>query len=585
MTTFSTGSVTNSKEINAFGGDWTAFADRQLLRMLGSRSLTRLSLTKLQSGGMNLNAVLECCPTLTHLCIEYEPLSDYVIWQDALFSDSTQRRLSLQSLSLRNVKMDQDSLEALLRRCHMLRCLEIVFLRPVLSTSTTTMTAEESGLQSNGLNGGLFPNSLQPDLSTITNTLASLNVTSTTMATTTTDGDDPLSDGFSGVHFFNSILVSCPYIRSLQFSLNNRPMTHRETMTLVGCFPELSTFGSSSADFAQLPAGFRILDHYTNNLTVLEIHSSKNQPNGHDGQPGKTSVPALHSFLCASPLLLHLRAKGAVYNSSMFMDFTWRNVKAEGNVWACHNLQTLQLTFLEPWAREDWSEVHSRVLFGYISRVCPKLKELWIYRPGVSLKLEGGLCLLTRCKDLESLTIKTGRLDGLATSTVSLDWIAEWIGNHPNIFTGIKRRWMYSRLVMKTTKHEHGIFFIREDEICEACTTEQIPKLNKTSQANQETSDSHRSGGSPRASTRKSSAEGTMDGISLPVPSQLSSEWLSIEALQKMGGLQEVVDWMEDEPGFSSGSFECWPRLRSFKLGIHVTISNKALWVWKNKAE
>ncbi|KAG0333725.1 hypothetical protein BG000_008926, partial [Podila horticola] len=73
-------------------------------------------------------------------------------------------------------------------------------------------------------------------------------------------------------------------------------------------------------------------------------------------------------------------------------------------VWACRNLQTLHLSFQARMGDSDNAE-QNRIMFGYIGRVCPRLRELVLYRSLMRLSLDGGLCLLTRLVDLERLMI------------------------------------------------------------------------------------------------------------------------------------------------------------------------------------
>ncbi|KAG0208034.1 hypothetical protein BGX33_006503 [Mortierella sp. NVP41] len=87
-------------------------------------------------------------------------------------------------------------------------------------------------------------------------------------------------------------------------------------------------------------------------------------------------------------------------------------------VWACRGLLTLHLAFPQIGNNPE----ASRTIFGYISRVCPRLRDLEICGPEglrnrkvrptpMCLTLEGGFCLLARLKDLERLFVGIVRLD------------------------------------------------------------------------------------------------------------------------------------------------------------------------------
>ncbi|KAF9177620.1 hypothetical protein BGZ50_008540, partial [Haplosporangium sp. Z 11] len=67
----------------------------------------------------------------------------------------------------------------------------------------------------------------------------------------------------------------------------------------------------------------------------------------------------------------------------------------------------------------------TRVLFGYISRVCPHLQDLQINAPRIAVSLEGGLCLLARLVNLESLSIRICGIN-IKPKSVDLDWMAPW---------------------------------------------------------------------------------------------------------------------------------------------------------------
>ncbi|KAH7049482.1 hypothetical protein BKA57DRAFT_535180 [Linnemannia elongata] len=77
-------------------------------------------------------------------------------------------------------------------------------------------------------------------------------------------------------------------------------------------------------------------------------------------------------------------------------------------------LQSLHIEFhnLGPSDRQ-LSPTRCRVLFGYISRLCPNLCDLEIWEPenipGLFLELAGGLCLLTSLRLLENFCIGFGK--------------------------------------------------------------------------------------------------------------------------------------------------------------------------------
>ncbi|KAF9153999.1 hypothetical protein BG015_002142 [Linnemannia schmuckeri] len=165
----------------------------------------------------------------------------------------------------------------------------------------------------------------------------------------------------------------------------------------------------------------------------------------------------LHDLLCQLPHLLSIKATSSsilyevldVYASfrrevpklqpygAPSLPSIYDPVRGDSiRVWACQGLQTCHLSFSEP--RQD--QRASRIVYGYISRVCPRLRDLKICFPSVFLEngsasdsnaaatlllnLESGFCLLTRLKDLERLWIGEVDLDGLLLESCDIDWMA-----------------------------------------------------------------------------------------------------------------------------------------------------------------
>ncbi|KAF9148184.1 hypothetical protein BG015_010091 [Linnemannia schmuckeri] len=124
----------------------------------------------------------------------------------------------------------------------------------------------------------------------------------------------------------------------------------------------------------------------------------------------------LHRYLCASPNLLHLKALHAVtLIERMDIHDRWTDPAAvqarSSGIWACRNLRTLHITCHASGADTiQERKGRSRILFGYISRVLPRLEDLVIvdhsaHRLSFTLELEGGFCLLARLSQLAYLRI------------------------------------------------------------------------------------------------------------------------------------------------------------------------------------
>ncbi|KAG0366824.1 hypothetical protein BGX24_003532 [Mortierella sp. AD032] len=217
--------------------------------------------------------------------------------------------------------------------------------------------------------------------------------------------------------------------------------------------------------------------------------------------------PVLHRYMCSSPHLLHLKAPNTFYLVDL-LDIHGRmesattritghtggggaGTGADGRaggtnslmgppgIWTCKNLQTLHLSFratgnTNSTTNSSYStsnnssystitstggipKTNSRIVFGYISRVCPNLKDLqlraaenfywsaWIphgagttitQRQRLHLTLDSGFCLLARLTRLEQFSL--GCISGSGTSAsfvsrnmvwnlelVDLDWMLE----------------------------------------------------------------------------------------------------------------------------------------------------------------
>lgn len=195
-------------------------------------------------------------------------------------------------------------------------------------------------------------------------------------------------------------------LSSVHFSAWEKPMAENEvyekTMMVA---PRSQEWVLRPLDLT--PALTYCLRHLPNVVTHLELIA-----------PFAASVDGdeLHQYLCASPHLLHLKALHIVtWVERMDIHGRWTkpaSAKARPpGIWACRNLRTLHIRChsFETRAVEQcrgWS----RVLFGYISRVLPRLEDLMILefnapRLPFALDLQGGFCLLARLSQLAHLRI------------------------------------------------------------------------------------------------------------------------------------------------------------------------------------
>jgi hypothetical protein len=104
-------------------------------------------------------------------------------------------------------------------------------------------------------------------------------------------------------------------------------------------------------------------------------------------------------------------------------------------IWICHGLETLHLELHLHDPAIEKGPHHTRILYGYIATVCPRLINLRILFPHFCLTedskkdtkyqpyvLEGGLCLLSKLRHLERLRIGHGTF--ICRNVSELNWLA-----------------------------------------------------------------------------------------------------------------------------------------------------------------
>ncbi|KFH62180.1 hypothetical protein MVEG_11819 [Podila verticillata NRRL 6337] len=163
---------------------------------------------------------------------------------------------------------------------------------------------------------------------------------------------------------------------------------------------------------------FKCLRLQSNHITSLEIINNQ-------WTYASTVKGGLHDYLCASPHLLHLKTPQMFFplqrldlnrvDNISFMDHSLRSnfrhspprqdLYIGPGVWACRRLKTLHMGFHRHGDVNIGAPVHGRILYGYLSRVCPNLQDLQIRMSDIDSSLEGGLCLLSKLQSLQTLVI------------------------------------------------------------------------------------------------------------------------------------------------------------------------------------
>ncbi|KAG0294478.1 hypothetical protein BGZ96_001073 [Linnemannia gamsii] len=212
-------------------------------------------------------------------------------------------------------------------------------------------------------------------------------------------------------------------LSSVHFSVRGQSMAEEEIYEkLMMVAPRSQEWVLRSIDFT--PALTHCLRQLPNVVTHLELTAPFTSFRLGDG---------LHQYLCSSPHLLHLKALHAVtLIERMDIHGRWSSpanaVDYPPRIWACRNLRTLHIRChsVNSEAIEE-RKGRSRVLFGYISRVLPRLEDLMILdfkplRPDIALELQSGFCLLARLSQLAYLRI--GEMDRkMVFKAADLRWI------------------------------------------------------------------------------------------------------------------------------------------------------------------
>ncbi|KAF9208691.1 hypothetical protein BGZ59_010491 [Podila verticillata] len=349
-------------------------------------SLRRLSLHLPESCRVNtsIEAILNGCATLAKLHIQggHNPIH--------IFNNShkVSPTWTLRSLTLRNIGFPQQDLEALLKCLPKLRELRIIDIFLASPPTSPRPTYGPTGI-------------------------------------------DFLSK--RGATYFNrSQFMDC--VRSLELGLT---VFHLSTNDMYGTLaepsftelykdlaPTLTTFSMSTGDMTMPLITSLGLATIRNVITTLELVRMAYNPELSN---------VLCEFLCSAPSLRHLKASRVMYYTQL-MDLNscdgpdgpeGPEDRLTPRVWACRGLQTLHLGFSKRRGYGTKMDIQSRIVFGYISRVCPRLRDVEIYVVRGTLAQEGGLCLLTRLTRLERLLVE---VEGY--SEVGGEYDLDWAGCH-----------------------------------------------------------------------------------------------------------------------------------------------------------
>ncbi|KAF9979617.1 hypothetical protein BGZ65_006269, partial [Modicella reniformis] len=204
----------------------------------------------------------------------------------------------------------------------------------------------------------------------------------------------------------------------------------RDMVSPLSFFENLTSLGLPAQTIC--PQLVTIIQSYPNALTSLVI---ENAADDH-----AELSQSLHTFLCSSPHLKHLKAPNIKFDDRLLNLRQQSDATVIQRVWACRGLLSLNISFGSgPEITTNSVRDASRVIYGYLSQVCPRLERLTISRDRIACSLDSGLCLLSALDDLRSLEIRTRSLSILHI------WDFGWMNNEPT---------MLQRLVNKMSFNE-----------------------------------------------------------------------------------------------------------------------------------
>ncbi|KAG0264043.1 hypothetical protein BGZ95_003676 [Linnemannia exigua] len=281
--------------------------------------------------------------------------------------------------------------------------------------------------------------------------------------------------GNTGIHvrdrrpIIDLVGTHCPNLKRLHLSVSDDHLSDRDVVSILEHFPAFEEYNFSDRDAgAALVKGLRTV---TNRVTTLNLLPTQ--------RSYSTRQVTLRDILCTFEHLLHLRAPNMNYFHEDMdvndirgrMSARWSFSYREGDhamtdnptglyVWACRGLRTLHMTV--GCRKSDSSSTYkSLIMFGFLSRMCPRLQELHLRRRLMDLSFKGGLCLLTRLQELERVKILPAY--GCTLDEPALFWLRSTPStmehiNHSLLRLKIKRdlRKSYNRLPKLATGSSAG---------------------------------------------------------------------------------------------------------------------------------
>ncbi|KAF9114644.1 hypothetical protein BGX27_010221 [Mortierella sp. AM989] len=351
-------------------------------------------------------------------------------------------------------------------------------------------------------------------------------------------------------HILEQISSICPNLKSAHFSYyicDLRSLASEFHLAIDrNLFPEVSYWSFKWCDLSA--DTFQALKTTPNILTTLEIID--------DASAEDHCQQHLHEFLCGAPNLLHLKVPKTLFSITWFdlegivstvghrhgsTDST--TTVSHRKIWACRNLQTLHIGFGCEGEIQESAE-NTRLIFGYLSKVCPRLQDLTIRYSLLSLELNRGFCLLTRLHELRRLVILTQCNNDKAWN---VDWISKLIT--PSLGARMKH-WAaeYSTMNLGIARARHPFTSTVKNPLLHHLLE---PSIQSTVNGGDRRGDEY--GHAANAERRK---EGQL--------SQLVPDYfINGVDMRNLGQLEDIVELLQDR---ISKDWQCWPSMGFFEL-------------------
>ncbi|KAG0275435.1 hypothetical protein BGZ95_008799 [Linnemannia exigua] len=388
-------------------------------------------------------------------------------------------------------------------------------------------------------------------------------------------------------------------LKSFSFSIASK-LNHNHDRDIQTAYKELSPTSREMTFYVEdlsVPLLKYLREEVANVVTTLELRYN----DIHRFSPD----PVLHRYMCSSPHLVHLKAPNTFYLVDLLdihgrMESVTRRITGRTGgtnslmgppgIWVCKNLETLHLSFRATSNTNNSSnsttiatggtpKINSRIVFGYISRVCPELKDLQLraaenfywpawtphgdgatitQRQRLHLTLDSGFCLLARLTRLEQLNLGCISWSGASTGFVSrntvwnlelvdLDWILE--EGHRDV----RRREMRRRVIAE--RWEYLLYEERVNKLQEAMETnwwvsrtrKMVPHSTTTNTSN----------------TNKQVLRGRTDP---EIHEQLKNLGLLVDVKDMLEEMEVENERQGKEEGREGWYFKCWPMLRWMQI-------------------